>query len=158
MEEKVIFLVGMMGSGKSYTGSRLAHETNRSFLDLDQAIESGEKKSISEIFTLEGENLFRKIEKSYLHQTLHLPGKWVVATGGGTPCFFDNMEWMNQHGHTIWLKIPVPILVQRLWPERITRPLIAHFEDHKSLTTFLENKLKERRKWYEMAKEIFEFS
>lgn len=147
---KMIFLVGFMGSGKSYWGSRLAKSIELDFFDLDTLIEQKTGLSIPEIFALHGEDGFRLQEQDCLHSLAERLEPAVIATGGGTPCFFDNMDWMNQHGTTIWLDIPVDTLVERLWPERHKRPLLAQIPET-DFTTFIKERLDFRRIWYQKA-------
>jgi len=144
---KTIYLTGFMGSGKSHTGQRLAAALGLPFLDLDEAIEAKAGKTISEIFADEGEDAFRKLETSALRQTSELPPT-VVSTGGGAPCFNDNMEWMNRNGQTVFLDPPVSVLLQRLDTGRDHRPLL---QPAKELETFITQKLASRRQHYEKA-------
>ncbi len=146
----MIFLVGFMGSGKSYWGSRLAKSIAWDFVDLDTLIEQKTGLSIPEIFALHGEDGFRLHEQDCLHSLTERLEPAVIATGGGTPCFFDNMDWMNQHGTTIWLDIPVDTLVERLWPERHKRPLLAQIPET-DFTTFIKERLDIRCVWYQEA-------
>src|SRR5436853_6290275 len=95
-----VFLIGFMGSGKTFLGKQLAQLLNYEFIDLDEWIEQREKKSIAEIFSEDGEEYFRKKESQQL-KLLAEKNNAVIATGGGTPCFHDNMKWMNDHGFTI---------------------------------------------------------
>ena len=117
--------------------------------DLDDLIEHYEAKTIAEIFSEDGEEYFRKCESEVLRG---FGGKknFVVATGGGTPCFYDNMEWMNINGITIWIDQPVDELMIRLQPEKAHRPLIKNLNDAE-LRSFLTNKLAERCPYYCMA-------
>jgi shikimate kinase len=149
--EKMIFLVGFMGSGKSYWGSRLAQKIAYDFVDLDTLIEQKTGLSIPEIFALHGEDGFRLQEQDCLHSLAERLQPTVIATGGGAPCFFDNMDWMNQHGTTIWLDTPVETLVERLWPERHKRPLLAQIPES-DFTSFISERLDLRRVWYQKAK------
>src|ERR1700731_760133 len=93
----IIFLIGFMGSGKTTLGRKLAHRLDYEFIDLDQVLEARAGMTIAEYFTQFGEDAFRKLESQVLKQTPY-PANAVVSTGGGLPCFFDNMEWMNVHG------------------------------------------------------------
>jgi shikimate kinase len=145
-----MFLIGMMGSGKSYWSRLLAKKLKTGGYDLDFLIESHEERTISEIFEEEGEDYFRKTESKIL-RWFGEKKSFVLATGGGTPCFTDNMEWMNKQGITIWIDEPVEILVERLIPEKSHRPLIRDLSD-KELTDFLMNKRKEREVFYALAK------
>ena len=120
----IIFLTGFMGSGKTYWGRKLADAIDRPFYDLDQLIESRQQQSVAAVFSEAGEATFRELERETLHQTTALPPA-IVATGGGTPCFFDNMTWMNEVGLTIFLDTPAAILADRLKHERAFRPLLA---------------------------------
>ena len=150
--EAITYLVGFMGSGKTYTGQKMAEASGAHFIDLDAFIEQGEGRSIAELFADLGESGFRVLEREYLHRTIALPTPLVVATGGGAPCFFDNMDWMNAHGRTIWLNVPVSVLVERLKPEKAQRPLIAEVADE-DLEGFIREKLMGRGAFYGMAGE-----
>lgn len=138
-----------MGSGKSHVGKRLAPKMGYEFIDLDHYIEEVAGKSISEIFDDEGENYFRKLESKTL-KSLVEKDDIIISTGGGTPCFFDNMEWMNQHGKTVFLDVATPILVARLLPRTAHRPLLAG-KSPEELALFIEEKLEARRKDYEQS-------
>jgi shikimate kinase len=144
---KTIYLTGFMGSGKSHTGHLLAERLGLPFLDLDAAIEAGAGKTISEIFADDGEDAFRMLETATLRQSAELPPA-VVSTGGGAPCFNDNMEWMNKHGITVFLDPPVSILLERLEMGRAHRPLLQSANE---LQTFITKKLASRRHHYEKA-------
>jgi len=145
-----IFLLGFMGSGKTYLGERLAVQLGRPFVDLDRLIEAGEGKTVPDIFAEKGEAAFRDLERQYLH-SLENQAPAVVATGGGTPCFFDNMDWMNAHGTTVFLETPVETLYKRLRHERASRPLLAGLSEAE-LWVFIEKKLGEREGWYRRAR------
>lgn len=112
-----------MGSGKSYWGAILAHHLNMPFIDLDLYIEAQEAMSISQYFETQGEAIFREIERFHLHELQNHPAS-VIAVGGGTPCFFDNMDWMNRQGKTVYLKCDPGLLAQRLKGEMHKRPLL----------------------------------
>lgn len=146
---KPIFLVGFMGSGKSHVGIKLADYLYCPFTDLDQQIEAYTQKSIKTTFAEDGEAWFRLIERRVLHNTMYkIPG--IVATGGGTACFFDNMDWMNKHGVVIFLDPTEEVLQQRLWKGRTKRPLLNGLSMN-SLQAFIHQKMKERRPFYEKA-------
>ncbi len=149
-----IFLIGFMGSGKSHVGRQLAASTGMDFVDMDAWIETTHQRSISQIFKQDGEVAFRKIERDALFSTAQHENA-VIACGGGTPCFFDNMDWMNLHGITIYLQTPVSILVQRLNPEKVHRPLIKNLNDE-DLQTFIRAKLAEREPFYLRASVIYQ--
>lgn len=132
-----IFLVGFMGAGKTTIGRMLAQATNRIFIDLDDLIEARTGKAIPVIFETDGEQVFRLEEHSALTS---LKGKenLIVSTGGGCPAFFDNMEWMIQHGTTIYLRCHPGCLFHRIAPEKSRRPLIAALEDVAIMEYILE--------------------
>ncbi len=144
-----IFLIGFMGAGKSFIGKRLASKLGLDFLDMDSILEKKQGMSIAEIFEEHGEGYFRNLEAEYLQEMINLE-KVVVATGGGVPCFNDNMEWMNHHGVTIFLDVPVEILTKRLMNESAERPLIKG-KTAKELEAFIQNELDERMKYYQQA-------
>jgi shikimate kinase len=141
-----IFLIGMMGSGKSYWTKKLSKKLKCGGYDLDYLVEMNEEKSIAEIFEEDGEAHFRKAEAKVL-RWFGEKKNFVLATGGGTPCFNDNMAWMNRHGLTIWLDEPVDTLVQRLAPEKSHRPLLKNL-DNSQLYDFLTAKRAERSVFY----------
>ncbi len=145
-----IFLIGFMGAGKSYWGRELARHFQAPFFDLDELIESREGLSIADIFAQKGEAYFRETETNTLQYIIdHYPDV-LVATGGGTPCFHNNMQLMNAHGKTIWLNPGTDILTERLLSEKQHRPLISDI-DNDALGTFIEKKLEERRVFYQKA-------
>lgn len=141
-----IFLIGMMGSGKSYWCKKIAKKMKCGAYDLDFLIESYEDKTVAEIFAENGEAYFRKAEAKIV-RWFGEKKSYIVATGGGTPCFYDNMEWMNKNGITIWIDESVERLVERLKPEKDYRPLIKNLTDEE-LENFLLAKLKERETYY----------
>lgn len=145
----LIFLIGFMGSGKSYVGKRLAPKLNFDYLDLDEYIVQKAGKSISVIFEEDGENAFRQIESDSL-KSLAERENLIVATGGGTPCFFDHMHWMNTQGKTVFLDVATPLLVKRLQAEVVHRPLLAKLSNTE-LAAYIEQKIAERRHFYEQA-------
>ena len=149
MAAEKIFLVGMMGSGKSHWTKKIAKWIKSGGYDLDDLIEMNEEKTIAEIFTEEGEEQFRKTEAKIL-RWFKEKKKYVVATGGGTACFQENMDWMKKEAVVIWLDESVDVLVQRLSKEKAHRPLIAHLSDIE-LKAFLEQKLVERHPFYKQA-------
>lgn len=150
-----IYLIGFMGCGKSHIGKQLAHSLGWDFLDMDDFLEANEGMSISQIFAEGGESLFRELERNYLQATYDFENT-VIATGGGAPCFFDNVDWMNNHGSTIYLKTPVSILVDRLKSETNHRPLLAGKTDSQ-LKDFISMKLEERSSFYQQARYVFEY-
>ena len=145
-----IFLVGMTGSGKSYFSKQLAESLCCNAFDLDDVIELNEKKTISQIFSDDGEEYFRNIEAKIL-RSFATEKNFVLATGGGAPCFHNNMQWMNENGLTVWLNEKIEVLVERLKQEKQQRPLIKNLSDDE-LKNFLSNKLAERKPFYGQAK------
>lgn len=153
--KKKIYLVGFMGCGKSYMGKAMAQSLGWEFLDMDDFLEANEGMTISQIFAEGGESLFRELEKNYLQATYDFENT-VIATGGGAPCFFDNMDWMNANGTTIYLDTPVAVLVERLKKETAHRPLLAN-KTSAELSEFIQQKLLERAPFYEQASTIFSY-
>ncbi|MES2005711.1 MAG: shikimate kinase [Bacteroidota bacterium] len=145
-----LFLIGMMGTGKSHWTKKLSQKLKTGGYDLDFLIESHEEKTIAEIFAEEGEAYFRKSESKIL-RWFGEKKTFVLATGGGTPCHEKNMEWMNEQGITIWIDEPIDVLVERLKPGKMHRPLIKDLSDE-ALKEFLTGKLVERYPFYCRAK------
>lgn len=143
-----------MGSGKTTAGKQLASKMNCSFCDLDHYIESRYQKTISQIFDEYGEEKFREIEKNMLREVSEIENI-VIATGGGTPCFFDNMDHMNIKGVTVYLYSSPEILSKRLGLAKDKRPLIANKSDIE-LLDFIQNTLDKRNPFYKKAKVHFE--
>lgn len=138
-----------MGSGKTHWGRILAEKLGAPFLDLDEFIEKNEGKPVAEIFADSGEKGFRVLEREYLLRLAALPPA-VVATGGGTPCFFDNMDWMKKNGATVYLETPPEILFERLKTEREQRPLLKNLSEAE-LKDFIQSRLREREVFYRQA-------
>ncbi|MFK7756476.1 MAG: shikimate kinase [Flavobacteriales bacterium] len=146
-----VFLIGYMASGKTTIGEKLAAQLKVDFIDLDQFIESQEKKSISAIFNDGGEALFRGVEMKCLKETIQLPGDYVISTGGGTPCFYDNMKDMNEGGLTIYLEMDAKSITYRLVNFRGDRPLVNDISEEE-LLEFVEQQMEERKYYYAEAK------
>ena len=154
-DPNLIFLIGFMGCGKSTLGKKVATKTGYSFIDLDDLICQKINMSISQYFDLHGEAAFREIERETLHSLYGIKNT-IVATGGGTPCYDDNMEWMNKNGKTVYLKIPPKALLSRLSQKDIdSRPLLKG-KSHEELLAFIESKLEERSPFYKQAKIIYD--
>lgn len=151
-----IFLMGFMGSGKSSIGKRLASLLGMEFIDLDQYIEAKFHFSIAHIFEQFGEEVFRTLEQRSL-EDMFAKDQVVVATGGGTPCFSDNLGKLKHNGLTIYLKANVPTLSQRLLHSKINRPLIKGKEEHE-IPGFVELLLEKRESFYQQADLVFETS
>lgn len=147
--DRRFYLIGFMGSGKSFTGRRLAGELGLPFLDLDEYLEEKTGRTVKRIFEEEGETTFRKMEAAALRETERFSSA-VIACGGGTPCFGDNMEWMNAHGLTIYLETPAELLADRLISETAHRPLLRGL-DRSGLRRYIEEKLAQRAPYYHQA-------
>lgn len=142
-----------MGSGKSYSGKRLAEKFGMSFIDLDDYIEAKEGRTIREIFEKNGEEYFRIVEKESLFE-MGEKEMTIISTGGGTPCFFDNMNWMNGNGVTVFLETSVDVLANRLFDEMEKRPLLKTFSKDE-LKNFIAKKLKERNPFYHQTQILY---
>lgn len=145
-----IYLVGFMGSGKSSVGKRLAKKLGYNFVDLDDEAERLAGKSVSDIFQMHGEGYFRKLEQQALQLTAQLQNT-IIATGGGTPCFFDNMDFINANGVSVYLKMSAASLVYRLEHAHKKRPLVQNLSGD-GLLQYVEGKLEEREPYYLKAK------
>ncbi len=147
-----VILIGYMGSGKSTIGQNLSEILKFNYVDLDDYIQDKEGKTISELFKLKGEIYFRKIESQYLNEVLTLENT-IVSLGGGTPCYGSNMQEIASSNNckSIYLKSSIPNLVERLFGERASRPLIAHLKSKEELTEFIGKHLFERSVYYNQA-------
>ncbi len=150
-----IFLIGLIGSGKTTLGKKLAESLKIPFIDLDEYIVRKELKSISEIFATKGEAYFREVEAKYVREVCQFKDG-VIATGGGAACFHDNMTIMNVAGITIFLDVPLETLTERLWhqPQREQRPMIAG-KTKPELAQFIKDIHQSRIEFYKEAKLIF---
>jgi shikimate kinase len=161
----IVFLIGFMGSGKSHLTQQLSITNGFSVFDLDHEIEINEGKTINEIFEIHGEAYFRDIEASVLRnltnklllsesqvfENQHNKGNFVfVACGGGTPCFKNNMSWMNEEGLTVWLNPSTEILLARLAKDKAMRPLLKGLNEVE-IESFINLKLLERMPFYEQS-------
>lgn len=144
-----VFLIGFMGSGKTHWGSIWAKKHSLQFIDLDALIEQQEKKTIADIFELNGEDYFREKENKILKTFAEIDNS-IIACGGGTPCFNDNMKWMNEHGTTVYLQSTPQEILDRVLEEQEKRPLIKKL-NLAELQFFIEQKLKEREPFYKTA-------
>ena len=151
-----IFLIGFMGCGKSTLGRKLSGALNLTFIDLDTFLEEKCYRTIPQIFAEEGEESFRKKERNVLEEVSSFDDV-IVATGGGAPCFFDNMELMNESGFCVFLDIETQTLVNRLIHARIERPLIKG-KSPEELYGFIEMMMVKRRPFYEKARYILKGS
>ncbi len=141
-----IYLLGFMGCGKSSLGRRLARKLEYPFLDIDNEVERILGQEIPDIFRTKGETAFREAERQVLHSTATVQ-KAVIATGGGTPCYSDNMDFMLENGATVYLKMSPISLAHRLEHARRKRPLIENLKGDK-LLSFIKSKLSEREEYY----------
>ena len=149
-----IILVGYMGSGKTTVGKALSKATGMMFYDLDWYIESRMRKSVSQIFAERGEEGFRKIEYNMLHEVAEFEDV-IISCGGGTPCFFDNMDYLNQQGDVVYLKATPETLYKHLLMAKIERPLLKG-KSSEELIAYITEHLKERSPFYEKARYILD--
>jgi len=150
---KRIFLIGYMGAGKTTVGRNLSEKLGLSFIDMDYYIEGRFHKTVEQLFAEKGEESFRDIERRMLHEVAMFEDV-LVSTGGGAPCFFDNMDFMNEVGTTVYLKVSVDELANRLEVCKNVRPVLQgrHGE---ALKTFISDSLKKREPFYNKAEVIF---
>lgn len=150
---KPIFLIGFMGCGKSTLGRALSAASGKQFIDLDNYIEQRFHSNIRDIFATRGEDGFRDLERRMLEEVSEFEDV-IVACGGGTPCFFNNMERMNSTGLTIWLTATDDTLLRRLRLGRLRRPLIANMNDDE-LCAYISEALTKREPYYSQAASQF---
>jgi shikimate kinase len=139
-----------MGSGKTHWGTRIAEKLQIPFYDLDAVIVNNEGMNISEIFLNKGEEYFRYIEKQTLEDLVNREENFVLSAGGGTPCFFNNIDFMKRSGKVLWLNTSLEALNQRLMKEKISRPLLKGITEN-GLRAYIIRKLSERKMYYEQA-------
>lgn len=145
----IICLIGYMASGKSTLGEKLSDKLDLPFIDMDTYIEEKVGKSIPVIFEEYGEYYFRKIEKFSLKELLQKQD-FIIATGGGTPTFYDNMKLINQLSSSFYLKLDASVLIARLEKEKEKRPLVKE-KSGNVLVNFVKNQLQEREVYYKQA-------
>lgn len=150
---KRIFLIGYMGSGKTTLGKAYARKNGLEFIDLDWYIEERMHKTIQDLFTEKGEEGFRNIERKMLHEAGEFENV-LIACGGGTPCFFDNMDYMNRTGDTVFLDVCPEVLFRRLKIAKAKRPLLAGKNDEELMKTIL-SALEKRMPYYAQAQYRF---
>ena len=152
MNHQKIALFGYMGSGKSAIGSALANDLGLPFFDLDTLIEDSEGTSVQKLFAKKGELFFRKKEAEVLEEFLAAHDQYVLATGGGTPCYGNNLFFLEKSEMlTIYLQTPIPVLASRLKKEKSHRPMISHLDDHEMIE-FIGKHIFERSAYYTQAK------
>ena len=145
-----IIIIGYMGAGKTTVGKALAKNLGLTFYDLDWYIESRMRKTVKQIFDEEGEEGFRRIEHNMLHEVAEFENV-VVSCGGGTPCFFDNMPYMNRCGQTVYLKASPDVLFRHLQMGKGVRPLLLG-KTPDEVRTFITQQLKQREPYYSQAR------
>lgn len=150
---KRIFLIGYMGSGKTTLGKAYARAMQLQFIDLDWYIEERFHKTVQELFEERKEDGFREIERNMLHEVAEFEDV-IIACGGGTPCFFDNMEYMNGKGETVFLDVSPEVLFRRLKIAKSKRPLLMDKSDEE-LMDVIQNALRIRIPFYSQAKYVF---
>ena len=144
-----IILIGYMGAGKTTIGKALSKELGITFYDLDWYIESRMRKTVSEIFAERGEEGFRQIEYNMLHEVAEFEDV-IISCGGGTPCFFDNMDYLNQQGQVVYLKAEPEVLYKHLLMAKVERPLLKG-KSKEELLTFIKEQLEKREPFYTKA-------
>jgi shikimate kinase len=145
-----IFLIGFMGSGKSHWGRELSRKLSIPFFDLDEKIEEHTGKSIPQIFSEKGEEYFRLLEKEALYLLTESHESFVMATGGGTPCFYNNIDYLKKAGTVVWFNSSIDCLYLRLIKEKDKRPLIRDIADDQ-LKSFIVKKFSNRKIFYQQA-------
>lgn len=146
---KPIFIIGYMGCGKTTFGRALSEATGLRFIDLDSYIEQRHNATVRQIFEKSGESGFRETERDMLHEVADIEDA-IISCGGGTPCFFDNMDFMNAHGTTLWLKASDDVLFSRLVRKREKRPLLAGRTDDE-IRDIISTQLAHRVPFYSKA-------
>ena len=145
-----IILIGYMGAGKTTIGKALSKELGMPFYDLDWYIESRRRKTIPQLFAELGEDGFRKIERNMLHEVAEFENV-IISCGGGTPCFFDNIDYMNEQGDVVYLHCEPDVLEKHLRMGKVERPLIKG-KTEEELTAFIREQLAYREQFYNKAK------
>jgi shikimate kinase len=145
-----IFLIGFMGCGKTHWGKILSDKLHFPFFDLDEKIVEHKGKSIGEIFKTEGEEQFRLLEKDVLHLLTESHESFVMATGGGTPCFFNNIDYLKKQGTVVWINCSTDCLYNRLIKEKAQRPLIKNIRNEE-LKSYIIRKYSSRKIFYQQA-------
>lgn len=149
----LLYLLGYMYSGKTTVGRQLAQCLGYRFVDLDQLFEERYHTSIPLFFNRYGEEAFRKLEQAVLHSTQEMDDA-VISTGGGTPCYFDNMQWINAHGVSIYLDVSTEVIIERARRSRKQRPVLAN-KSTEELRTFIQTQLSQRLPYYSQATLVF---
>lgn len=151
-----IILIGYMGAGKTTVGRALSKELNIPFYDLDWYISNRMRKTVKQLFDEKGEDGFRLIERAMLHEVAEFENV-IISCGGGTPCFFDNMEYMNEQGETVYLRAETDVLHKHLLMGKSVRPLLLN-KTEDEVNQFIAEHLAEREVFYTKAKHILDVS
>ena len=149
-----IIIIGYMGAGKTTVGRALAKETGMQFYDLDWYIEARMHKTVPQLFAERGEDGFRRVESNMLHEAAEFEDV-IISSGGGTPCFFDNMEYMNAQGDTVYLKACPDVLCAHLKMGKVKRPLLEG-KSEEELRSFVASQLEQREPYYMKAKHVLD--
>lgn len=151
-----VIIIGYMGAGKTTLGKALSKELGIPFYDLDWYIESRMRRTVEQIFAENGEEGFRKIEYNMLHEVAEFEDV-IISCGGGTPCFFDNMDYLNQQGETIYLKATPEVLLRHLKMGKVVRPLLKG-KSQEEMKTFIEEQLEKREPFYNKARHTIDIN
>lgn len=151
-----IILIGYMGSGKTTVGKALSKDTGMMFYDLDWYIESRMRKTVAQIFAEKGEEGFRKIEHNMLHEVAEFENV-IISCGGGTPCFFDNIDYINQQGEVVYLKATPDVLYRHLLMGKVERPLIKN-KTPEELIAYITEQVAKREEFYNKARYTLDVS
>ena len=151
-----IILIGYMGAGKTTIGKALSKELGIIFYDLDWYIENRMRKTVAQIFAERGEEGFRKIEYNMLHEVAEFEDV-IISCGGGTPCFFDNMDYLNRQGQVVYLKVEPEVLYKHLMMAKVERPLIKG-KSQEELLAFIREQLDRREPFYSKARYTLDVS
>jgi shikimate kinase len=151
-----IILIGYMGAGKTTVGKALAKEMGLQFYDLDWYIESRRRKTVPQLFAELGEEGFRKIERNMLHEVAEFEDV-IISCGGGTPCFFDNIDYMNQQGEVVYLRCQPEVLQKHLMMGKTERPLLKG-KSPEELNAYIKEHLQEREPFYNKARYTLDVS
>lgn len=153
---KRIIIIGYMGAGKTTVGKVLARELGLQFYDLDWYVEGRMRKTVPQLFSERGEEGFRQIEHNLLHEVAEFEDV-VISCGGGTPCFFDNMDYMNSQGETIYLQAEPEVLYAHLKMGKVERPLLKN-KNPEQMYAYIREQLALRERYYLKAKHVLDVS
>ena len=149
-----VILIGFMGAGKTTVGKALGKALGVTFYDLDWYIETRMRKTVKQIFDEQGEEGFRKMEHNMLHEVVEFENV-VISCGGGTPCFYDNMDYLNQQGDTVYLKASPEVLYKHLKMAKGVRPLLLN-KTPEEVQVYIREELNRREQFYGKAKHILD--